>query len=44
MSLITYECQRAGHVHEIRQFGQKLLNLFMTILMGEMKQHCSLEI
>ena len=28
MSLITYECQRAGHVHEIRQFGQIAQSLY----------------
>lgn len=28
MGLITYECQRAGHVHEIRQFGQIAQSLY----------------
>ena len=37
MSLIVYECQRAGHGHEIRQFGVPP-NLYMIILTGEMKQ------
>jgi len=28
MSLIVYECQRAGHAHEIRQFGAAAQSLY----------------
>ena len=28
MSLIVYECQRAGHTHEIRQFGAAAQSLY----------------
>ena len=28
MSLIVYECQRAGHAHEIRQFGVAAQSLY----------------